>query len=84
MPGRGQGLLEEVADDGLLKAGDEVECRRIERSDRSEVSDVDLSRFEAVSDGAAMLDGTLHAVSLHITEHGGLDAAKREVKTIAC
>ena len=83
VPGRGKRLLEEVSDDCMLEACDEVECLPIQRSGRGEVGHVDLCGPEAVREGTAMLDRSLHGMSLHIAKHCGLDAAEGEVEAFA-
>ncbi len=81
--GRGKGLLEEVADDGVLEAGEEVEGLWVEGPVGDEASDVIGGRAEGVGDGAASFDGGLHAVGLRVAEDGGLDAAEGEVEVRA-
>ena len=80
MPGGGEGLLEEVADDGVLEAGKEVEGLRLEGAVGDQSGDGVGGGFEVVDAGAAGLDEGLHDVGLGIAEDGGFDAAEGEVE----
>ena len=75
----------EVLDDRVLKAGDEVEGLRRRQRARSDVGVVRLGLCEASCAQAlrAGRDRGLHAVSLDVAAHGGLDAAEGEVEARA-
>ncbi len=70
------GLFYEVADDGVLEAGDEVEGLLVEQ-----VEGFGGFYIWVGSQGAAAgLDGRLHGVGLGVAEDSGFDAAEGEVE----
>ena len=79
-PGGGEGLLEEVSDDGVLEAGEEVEGLGLERAVGDQSDDSFGGGFEVVEDGAAGFDDRRHGVGLGVAEDGGLNAAEGEVE----
>jgi len=80
VPGGGEGLLEEVADDGMLEAGEEVEGLGIEEAVGDEVRDGLGGGRERVCDRTALLDGGLHVVGLGVAEDAGFYAGEGEVE----
>ena len=76
----GEGLLEEVADDGVLKAGEEVEGLRLEGFGSDEMGDVSGRGAQRMSDGAAGLDRRLHVMRLRVAKDRTFDAREREVE----
>ena len=81
--GRGEGLLHQVADHGVLEAGDEVERLLRQRARASSMSGLAAGGRGPVTasagDGAALGFGA-EVVELDVAENGGLDSRKREKK----
>jgi len=80
MLGGGEGLLEEIPDNGVLEAGEEIEGLGLEGVAGDELGDGFEGGLEIVGDGSAELDCGLHGVGLGVAENGGFDAGEGEVE----
>ena len=76
--GSGECLTEEIADDGVLEGGDEVEGLGVEEGES--FGGRGLEGGVGGEGAAAGFDGFRHVVGLGVAEDGGLDAAEGEVE----